>query len=269
MIYICQKCSVLFYYITIFFTVISLISTEIVLSADNNPSGEPVYRDRGSFPCGPFHVNFRKEPEGRWSRSGPSSGAGKSAGFPGEYSSLQLLTAGLQYTILTSASLKQPIVFISRACLQSTLSFWFSSGTWVCFHVSILWPPLCCCSTTSQRFAQMPISFASSLTSPSLPRWPTWAYGRSDIVTQVWKCVFFVYFFIVGLCNVVTAFITFNRFLSFLQLAFEVLSFISVMSNCWLLLLSPRVKDLTQDAGLSGGQVLVFAVFIEVRIVCV
>lgn len=47
------------------------------------------------------------------------------------------------------------------------------------------------------------------------------------------------------------------------QLAFEVLSFISVMSNCWLLLLSPHVKDLTQDAGLSSGQVLVFAVIIE------
>ncbi|KAI7812133.1 hypothetical protein IRJ41_022410, partial [Triplophysa rosa] len=47
------------------------------------------------------------------------------------------------------------------------------------------------------------------------------------------------------------------------QVAFEVLSFISVMSNCWLLLLSPRVKDLTQDAGLSSGQVLVFAVIVE------
>ncbi|KAA0724532.1 Anoctamin-10 Transmembrane protein 16K [Triplophysa tibetana] len=47
------------------------------------------------------------------------------------------------------------------------------------------------------------------------------------------------------------------------QAAFEVLSFISVISNCWLLLLSPPVKDLTQDAGLSSGQVLVFAVIVE------
>ncbi|XP_073687705.1 anoctamin-10 [Garra rufa] len=47
------------------------------------------------------------------------------------------------------------------------------------------------------------------------------------------------------------------------QVAFEVLSFISVMSNCWLLLLSPRVKDLTEDASLSSSQVLVIAVIVE------
>ncbi len=43
------------------------------------------------------------------------------------------------------------------------------------------------------------------------------------------------------------------------------LSFISVMSNCWLLLLSPRVKELTDDAGLSSSKVLVIAVIVEVR----
>ncbi|XP_056106826.1 anoctamin-10 isoform X2 [Rhinichthys klamathensis goyatoka] len=47
------------------------------------------------------------------------------------------------------------------------------------------------------------------------------------------------------------------------QLAFEVLSFISVVSNCWLLLLSPRVKELTQEAGLSSSQILVIAVIVE------
>lgn len=47
------------------------------------------------------------------------------------------------------------------------------------------------------------------------------------------------------------------------QPAFEVLSFISVMSNCWLLLLSPRVRDLTHDAGFSSVQVLVIAVIVE------
>ncbi|KAK2867078.1 hypothetical protein Q8A67_025195 [Cirrhinus molitorella] len=47
------------------------------------------------------------------------------------------------------------------------------------------------------------------------------------------------------------------------QLAFEVLSFISVMSNCWLLLLSPRVKELTEDAGLSSSKVLIIAVIVE------
>ncbi len=37
------------------------------------------------------------------------------------------------------------------------------------------------------------------------------------------------------------------------------------MSNCWLLLLSPRVKELTDDAGLSSSKVLVIAVIVEVR----
>ncbi|XP_048013946.1 anoctamin-10 [Megalobrama amblycephala] len=47
------------------------------------------------------------------------------------------------------------------------------------------------------------------------------------------------------------------------QPAFEVLSFISVMSNCWLLLLSPRVREFTQEAGLSTNKVLVIAVIVE------
>uniref|UniRef100_A0A8C2JKW8 Anoctamin n=1 Tax=Cyprinus carpio TaxID=7962 RepID=A0A8C2JKW8_CYPCA len=53
------------------------------------------------------------------------------------------------------------------------------------------------------------------------------------------------------------------------QTAFEVLSFISVMSNCWLLLLSPRVKDLTEDAGLSSSKVLVIAVIVEHALIMV
>ncbi|XP_026057943.1 anoctamin-10-like [Carassius auratus] len=47
------------------------------------------------------------------------------------------------------------------------------------------------------------------------------------------------------------------------QTAFEMLSFISVISNCWLLLLSPRVKELTEDAGLSSSKVLVIAIIVE------
>lgn len=51
-----------------------------------------------------------------------------------------------------------------------------------------------------------------------------------------------------------------------LQAAFEVLGFVSVLSNCWLLLLAPRVKALTQDAGLSPTSVLVYAIIVEVRV---
>ncbi|XP_030643324.1 anoctamin-10 [Chanos chanos] len=47
------------------------------------------------------------------------------------------------------------------------------------------------------------------------------------------------------------------------QAAFEVLGFISVMSNCWLLLLSPRVKEFTLEAGLSTRNVLLFAIMVE------
>ncbi|XP_066505745.1 anoctamin-10 [Hoplias malabaricus] len=47
------------------------------------------------------------------------------------------------------------------------------------------------------------------------------------------------------------------------QVAFEVLGFASVVSNCWLLLLAPRTKALTQEAGLSPAAVLVYAVIVE------
>ncbi|XP_016375189.1 anoctamin-10-like [Sinocyclocheilus rhinocerous] len=53
------------------------------------------------------------------------------------------------------------------------------------------------------------------------------------------------------------------------QTAFEVLSFISVMSNCWLLLLSPHVKELTEDAGLSSSKVLIIAVIVEHALIMV
>ncbi|KAI4893379.1 hypothetical protein NFI96_022497 [Prochilodus magdalenae] len=47
------------------------------------------------------------------------------------------------------------------------------------------------------------------------------------------------------------------------QAAFEVLGFASVVSNCWLLLLAPRIKALTLDTGLSPATVLVYAVIVE------
>lgn len=49
------------------------------------------------------------------------------------------------------------------------------------------------------------------------------------------------------------------------QTAFEVLSFASVVSNCWLLLLSPRLQELYQESKMSGTNILVFAVMVEVR----
>ncbi|XP_013770959.1 anoctamin-10 [Pundamilia nyererei] len=47
------------------------------------------------------------------------------------------------------------------------------------------------------------------------------------------------------------------------QVAFEVLSFVSVISNCWLLLLSPRLQELCREGGLSSTNVLLLAVFGE------
>ncbi|XP_069028905.1 anoctamin-10 [Embiotoca jacksoni] len=47
------------------------------------------------------------------------------------------------------------------------------------------------------------------------------------------------------------------------QLAFEVLSFVSVVSNCWLLLLSPRLQELGQEGGMSGTNMLLLAVLVE------
>uniref|UniRef100_A0A3B4ZQR1 Anoctamin n=1 Tax=Stegastes partitus TaxID=144197 RepID=A0A3B4ZQR1_9TELE len=49
------------------------------------------------------------------------------------------------------------------------------------------------------------------------------------------------------------------------QIAFEVLSFVSVVSNCWLLLLSPRLQELFQEGGMSSTNVLLLAVLVEVR----
>ncbi|XP_070687077.1 anoctamin-10 isoform X2 [Pempheris klunzingeri] len=47
------------------------------------------------------------------------------------------------------------------------------------------------------------------------------------------------------------------------QIAFEVLSFVSVVSNCWLLLLSPRLQELFQEGGMSGTNTLLLAVLVE------
>ncbi|XP_068567722.1 anoctamin-10 [Cebidichthys violaceus] len=47
------------------------------------------------------------------------------------------------------------------------------------------------------------------------------------------------------------------------QIAFEVLSFVSVVSNCWLLLLSPWLQKLFQEGGLSSTNVLLLAVLVE------
>lgn len=48
------------------------------------------------------------------------------------------------------------------------------------------------------------------------------------------------------------------------QIAFEVLSFVSVMSNCWLLL-SPRLQELLQEGGMSSTNIVLLAVLVEVR----
>ncbi|XP_075938411.1 anoctamin-10 [Anarhichas minor] len=47
------------------------------------------------------------------------------------------------------------------------------------------------------------------------------------------------------------------------QIAFEVLSFVSVVSNCWLLLLSPWLQKLFQEGGWSSTHVLLLAVLVE------
>ncbi|XP_034540689.1 anoctamin-10 [Notolabrus celidotus] len=47
------------------------------------------------------------------------------------------------------------------------------------------------------------------------------------------------------------------------QTAFEVLSFVSVVSNCWLLLLSPRLQELFYEGGMSTTNVLLLAVLVE------
>ncbi|KAL0968243.1 hypothetical protein UPYG_G00264240 [Umbra pygmaea] len=47
------------------------------------------------------------------------------------------------------------------------------------------------------------------------------------------------------------------------QTAFEVLGFVSVMSNCWLLLLSPRVQEFCLEGGISSKNILLFAILVE------
>ncbi|KAJ8247450.1 hypothetical protein GJAV_G00246520 [Gymnothorax javanicus] len=47
------------------------------------------------------------------------------------------------------------------------------------------------------------------------------------------------------------------------QAAFEILGFVSVISNCWLLLLSPRVKQFYLEGGFSSRNALLFAILIE------
>lgn len=48
------------------------------------------------------------------------------------------------------------------------------------------------------------------------------------------------------------------------QIAFEVLSFVSVVSNCWLLLLSPWLQARFQEGGMSSTNILLLAVLVEV-----
>ncbi|XP_029378967.1 anoctamin-10 [Echeneis naucrates] len=47
------------------------------------------------------------------------------------------------------------------------------------------------------------------------------------------------------------------------QIAFEVLSFVSVVSNCWLLLLSPRLQEICREGGMSSTNMLMLAVLVE------
>ncbi|XP_013867634.1 anoctamin-10 [Austrofundulus limnaeus] len=47
------------------------------------------------------------------------------------------------------------------------------------------------------------------------------------------------------------------------QIAFEVLSFVSVVSNCWLLVLSPRLQKKCQDGEMSSTNLLLGAVIVE------
>ncbi|KAK1803982.1 hypothetical protein P4O66_003917 [Electrophorus voltai] len=47
------------------------------------------------------------------------------------------------------------------------------------------------------------------------------------------------------------------------QTAFELLGFFSVLSNCWLFLMAPRVRAFLQNAAFSPAGVLLLAVFIE------
>ncbi|XP_036962521.1 anoctamin-10 [Acanthopagrus latus] len=47
------------------------------------------------------------------------------------------------------------------------------------------------------------------------------------------------------------------------QIAFEVLSFVSVVSNCWLLLLSPWLQKLFQEREMSSTNILLLAVLME------
>ncbi|XP_073328600.1 anoctamin-10 [Pagrus major] len=47
------------------------------------------------------------------------------------------------------------------------------------------------------------------------------------------------------------------------QIAFEVLSFVSVVSNCWLLLLSPWLQKLFQEREMSSTNILMLAVLME------
>ncbi|TNN55013.1 Anoctamin-10 [Liparis tanakae] len=47
------------------------------------------------------------------------------------------------------------------------------------------------------------------------------------------------------------------------QVAFEILSFVSVVSNCWLLFLSPWLQKVCREGGLSGTNLLLLAVLVE------
>lgn len=47
------------------------------------------------------------------------------------------------------------------------------------------------------------------------------------------------------------------------QTAFEVLGFVSVMSNCWLL--PPQVRQFCLEGGISGKNIILFTILVEVQ----
>lgn len=150
------------------------------------------------------------------------------------------------------------LFFYYRACLQNTLNSWCSLGIWVSSPACILWWLCCCLSITSQKSDQMPTKFANSFANPSPLLWLTWVCGRSAKNTMHDWTVQQLVFHTHSIMKQMSGF-----FLVF-QIAFEVLSFVSVMSNCWLLM-SPRLQELLQEGGMSSTNIVLLAVLVEVR----
>lgn len=100
----------------------------------------------------------------------------------------------------------------------------------------------------------MPTRCANSSANPSPPLCRTWACGRSAENTRHSKADMQCYIQPSHKWTVLV-----------FQVAFEVLSFVSVVSNCWLLLLSPRLQEMLQEGGMSSTNILLLAVIMEVR----